>query len=376
MSRRDCISRALAALGVAACYEAAPPDDHGLEAVRLRVEPADVARLRAGTFTDTPVVATVELRGVDQVAELSVAGRTSVDDFKKSFNLDLDAGRVRLNAMSRDRSATRGYLAWQIYAAAGFATPDLRHASVFLNGEYLGLYLVHETIDADFFTDRGEVPLAIYAARDSRATMEHSGDVERAFSSRLEPDVYSDLERLVALINAPPTPGNRRELGRLLDVASVARYMAATRYSDNRDGIDNNFVLYRTRRDPRFAIVPWDLDFSLWFVGKPTDGALFDGNAMMRRLWKEPRARRSYLCTLVGLRESAGAGSLNRQLDDLAAHIGEAWRADRFLAAGDESLDEQVAAIRARNVAQEKALDSLPPCPIEGRAPLAGREAN
>ena len=362
MSRRGFISSVAAASVAAGCFEADPLPDYGLETVELHVDSADVARLRAGTFTDTSVPAVVDMFGESRVAELSVAGRSSVDDFKKSYRLELDDGEYRLNAMSRDPSALRGYLAWQVFLAAGFETPALRHVALFLNREYLGLYLFHESMDADFFTARGADPIRIYAARNG-ATMERTADVERTFSSRIEPDDYADLERLVGLINEPATAENEETLDRLLDRDSVARYMAATYFSDNRDGVFNNFILYRTQEDPRFAMLPWDLDHSFWFVEDPGDTGLFETNAMMRRLWKNPGDRQRVLCELAALDHRMPPATLEAILDEVSARIEEAWRHDRLLGAGPRSLDEHVAAIDERNLAQHAKLAPLgEPC--------------
>lgn len=351
MARRGFISSAVA-IAVAGCAELPPVDGFGLETVELHVEPSDVARLRAGTFTGTAVPALVDIGGASLVADVSVAGRSSVDDFKKSFNIELGSGeRLRLDAMSRDPSAVRGYMTWQIFAAERFPSVKPRHVSVFMNGDYLGLYLLHEIIDAGFFSRRGLEAIAIYAARDNLATMERGSDLESAFSSRLEREHHGDLERLVALI------AEGAALDDLLDSDSVIRYMAASHYSDNRDGIVNNYVLYRTRQDRRFAVLPWDLDYSLHYVNHPDDGTLFERNALMRSLWSDPR----YLCALAELAAAAPASALDQRLDEIAAHIAEAWRHDRLLGAG-EPLEEHIAEIQQRNVEQQEALAALEPC--------------
>lgn len=342
------------------CVGDLPVQHHGLDSVHLYVDSADLSKLSNGTYTKTSAAADVVIAGDAFVGELSYAGRSSVDDLKKSFNVELSRpyeGRTeyRLNAMSRDPSALKTMLSFRVFDLIGTPTPQRRYVSVSLNGEPIGVYILQDKIDEAFFRARGQVATRIYAARDTRATMEMTAGVATSFTSRVGPDLFGDLERLVALINDEPSTDNRRELERYLDVDSVLVYMAASTFIGNNDGIDNNYILARTREEPQFSMLAWDLDFTFRTTTARDDGGLFARNAMMRRFFHDdPDYRLRYDRYLVGLGVAVEDGDLDGYLTELATTIAEAYANDRVLSRYPDSLDDQAETIRttiARQIA-------------------------
>lgn len=349
-----------------ACVSEPPDRVYGLPAVHIYADSQSLARLRAGTFSKTGAPVFVHLGGRDRAAVLSVAGESSVDDVKTSLSIDLRSPwrgrtRYRLNGMSRDPSATRSMLAWPVFAAPDTPVPEVDHVAVFVDDDYLGLYLLHATIDRDFVAGAGDEAVSIYGARRTNATMRSTADIESAFSSRTGDD-YSDLLLLIELLH-DPSPAGRDRLDALLDWRSVIDYMAAVHYVNHQDGVDNNFILVRTRDHPRFRVWPWDLDFTFRTVADPTDGGVFARNAMMEQAFADPDKRRLFTCALARLARDVPASALNRDVDALAADIAEAHARDPVLGAG-RPLPDQVADIRERNLALQARLNASPPeCP-------------
>ena len=62
--------------------------------------------------------------------------------------------RLNFHSMIYDRSLMRDRLCYEVFRAAGFATPRCSHAMLVVNGENLGLYAMVEQIDQAFVEDR------------------------------------------------------------------------------------------------------------------------------------------------------------------------------------------------------------------------------
>ena len=336
-----------------------PSQQFGLNAMYLQLDTSDLSKIQLGTFSKTKVPVHIHWDDSSFLGKLSVAGESSVDDLKKSYNLDFSneyqgRTRYRLNAMSRDPSALRSALSFRVFASFGFATPPLQYVSVFLNDRYLGLYLFHSVVDHAFFSNRDQTAISLYAARGTDATMEKSGDTEHSFSRRR--GNYGDLKQLVTIVRAPPTPANRQDLQQYLNIDSALRYMAVTAFIDNQDGIDNNFILVRTERESRFSLLPWDLDFTFRNRYHLDATPLFAKNAMMRRLYNNDQFRAQFDCFVDELNQSVPASLLTVWLDENHNQILQAYKNDRILGSHSKPLADQVQRIKDQIKETEKTI--------------------
>ena len=338
---------ALVAL-VTACAPDESEFEFGIPAFHLETASSDVARLENGTFTKTRVGAFVTAFGETWTGELSVAGRSSVDDAKKSYNLRRNGQKLRLNAMSRDASALRGSLAFRVFSEAGFVVPTPQYVAVFLNQRYLGLYSFHETYDQVFLEDQVGPIESIYAGRDRLATLSGSESVEIAFDAR--PGEYADLRALVSAVSDP----DLQEVLDRIDVLSLLQYMAVSSFIDNGDGIDNNYNLVRTSDEPRFFVLPWDVDFSFRLQREQEGVLFFENNALMSRLAQSPEFREQYDCALARVHGRIDATFISDWLTENAEMIRAAYAADRFLGQSPDSIDEAVAQIISFREAQTR----------------------
>lgn len=357
------------ALGLGACAEPRPDERFGLPAVYLDLRSEDLARLKQSTFAGGTVPVDVWRGDTHKRGKLSVAGSTTVDDVKKSYNLDLknDEGvaiRLRVNAMLADPSALRGALTWSVFRALGFDAPEAQHVAVFLNDDYLGLYLLHQTIDEHFFEVRGEEAKNIYPGIFGWTKMDSAADAERQFKSRIDPDNLSDLKNLITWLNVPSTEESRRSISTLLDVEEVGRYMAGSLFTDNADGIVNNFILYRTVENPIFSIMPWDLERTFYHPRARDETEFFDRSVMMRVLLDDlPAAKNAYECGLDHLSAELPPEEFVASVRLLVQQIEVAYAEDRFLSSYALSLDEQAESIIEHIRAQGRLLaDSPSPC--------------
>jgi len=356
--RRTLFSLGLAlGLGVlTACSDAASADGYGLTLVDLTLTSEAVSELRHGAYTETPVACDAEIAGERSRCQIRTAGATTRDDPKKNYDLELAldyAGsyRYRLSAMSGDPSGMRALLAWASFEIAGLPVPRVEPVAVWLNHEYLGLYLLLEPIDSDFFVARGDRVHALYKARDLLATLEGTDDVEAAFAQRVPEANHSDLRALIAEIDKAER-GEPHQLDELVETSEVLRYMAGVQFINDWDGIHNNYYLARSVRTPRFSVLPWDLDQTFDTVLKPSDGELFDDNALMRFLYSAEYAR--YAAEIERFDDLVSPEIIAHWIDTFEATLGEAYRHDPFLE--QESLHDQAESLRLRAERQHEAI--------------------
>ncbi len=347
------------ALGLTACGDAPRADGYGLTLVELSLTTEAIAGLRQGAYTETPVACRAEIDGARGRCQIRTAGSTTRDDLKKNFDLEFPheyAGRRRhrLSAMSGDPSGLRTLLASSSFALAGLEGPEVEPVALWLNDEYLGLYLLLEPIDEEFFRARDDRAIALYKARNLRASLEATHDLQSAFAERAGEANRSDLRALVENIDQA-TRGAPHRLEELVDVAQVLRYMAGAHFIHNWDGIDNNYFLARSAREPRFRIVAWDLDQTFGSVLDPTGGELFERNALFRLLYAARQP--AYLGQLQRLNQLVTPEVVARLVQAFESAIREAYEHDPFLRG--KPLAEQADAIERRAEQQHAAISEL-----------------
>ncbi len=333
-------------LSSAACTSSDSPSGYGLKRIELEVPSEELSKLKLGTLTQTPVSCWVQLGDQRSACRVAVAGTSSRDNPKKSLDLERSIGdgawlHERLSAMPDDASGIRGFLARDVFGYVGLPTPDMEPVALWLNREYLGLYSRVEPIDETFFARRGDPAKVAYKARAQLGTLESTGNVESAFKMKLGDTGYSDLEQLIRSINDERTQANA-DLEELADIDAMLRYMAASAFVNNWDGIHNNYFLVRTELEPRFRIFPWDLDCSFDGKDKTKDGRLFATNALMRRLYAHHAE--GYQRALATLTREATVAALSARVEELAETVAEARSHDPWLS--QVPLEAEVEAIR------------------------------
>ena len=128
----------------------------------LTIDPARLAELVADPHANRYVDATVTAAGVSHPARVRLHGGTSRDFVKKSFRIDLPEGdaidgrrRLILRGEWNDKSLLRTYLAYELFRTATWLpTPRAEYVHLDLNGEFYGVMLHVERIDAEFLAAR------------------------------------------------------------------------------------------------------------------------------------------------------------------------------------------------------------------------------
>jgi spore coat protein CotH len=267
-------------------------DDAVLHEVRLYIHPDDWAELRRTFQENTYYPADFEWRGqvVSQVGVRSRGGG-SRSGVKPGLKIDFDryaAGQeflgltgVVLDNVGQDATYMKDPLTMALFRRLGFAAPRESFTRLYVNGEYSGLYVLVEDIDAGFIAralnDPGNGFLYEYHwYEDYRFQWlgpDSSSYIPAKWEARTreedpEPDT---LRNMIQAINEAPDSEFVARVSDFVDLRGFMRYLALENYVAEWDGILgteglNNFYLYRPQGSRRFTFIPWDKDVTFSFV--------------------------------------------------------------------------------------------------------------
>jgi spore coat protein H len=335
----------MAGLALYGCSKIIPPeetDGFGLTKVEVTITSENLGRLNSNVFLRLQVPARLEIDGRKWAVKVRYSGQTSINHTKKSFAFEFpDDSRFNdhrfygLSAANGDPTGLNPIVGFHAFAQAGLQTPTVEPATLYLNGEYKGLYFLIEPIDEDFFKKRGQRLGALYEAARSLAHFSFAGgyDVRLGFDNNGErPDYFGDLEELITVLDESAASELPAKLEPLLDVESYLSYLAVAVLFHNFDGYFNNFRMHRNAPSDKFTFIPWDVDrlFEIHARHSTIRGA----NELSEKLLAVPAYRQRYREILIELMDDKLApAKLDELLDQTASKISEAFAADRILAA-------------------------------------------
>jgi hypothetical protein len=155
----------------------------------------------------------------------------------------------------------------------------------------------------------------------------------------------ADLQAVADLVAVSPSESDYEALEKVVNLDSVVSYMATTSLLDGQDNSDNNYFLLRTKEDPRFRLLPWDLDLTMVAPHGVEDGSLFSYNGLFSRLFHAKRCEHSYADSYWNARNTLRDVALTDHAYELAEIIREAYENDWYLSSGHLTLDEHVGQI-------------------------------
>jgi spore coat protein H len=179
--------------------------------------------------------------------------------------------RLNFNSMLFDDSLMHERLAYRVYRDMGIVAPRSAHARLVINGEDWGVFSLVEDVDGRFTDQRFE-----------------GGDgnlYKEAWPGNVDDDILAEalktnediadnsglLEFQADLLGAAPD-ALPSVLERYLDVDATLAYLAVDQSITNWDGItafycyddvsceNHNYYWYQDELEPRFSLIPWDLD--------------------------------------------------------------------------------------------------------------------
>lgn len=359
---------ALALALMTGCGEAPEKSGWGLDVVEIRMTSADLSQLNASYNDKTTFPATVVYQGQDRRVRVNYAGRTTLDAWKKSWDIHLGDKTWRLAATPDDPTMLRSVTGYKLFAMAGFAVPDTEYVYVYLNDEPAGLFLKKELISEEFFARRGTTIRSLYKAHYNDKAMDERAItlLPEFFSAKYHRSPsgadknWSDLKPLVhAMVYSDTTVRPIDHIDHI-DGPSLYRYHAATIALANWDGFSNNYFLYNTvDRSEAFSFQPWDLDRA--FEADATVHGIVGEDFWGEYIARDSDRYEAYLSTLQTTITLLESEELQTFVNEQAEKIRSAWSADRALADGDRMFDDLLAELQRKIRARSEHLQAMLP---------------
>ncbi len=323
-------------------------ESYGLRLVSVKISPEDYGLLDGQVFSKRPVQADIRIDGELKVyCRISYAGRSSLDAYRKSYDLDFCNEKYnkrtgyRLSAQSIDKTMLRSLVGYKVFKAAGIEVPKTELASTYINKKYQGLYLFMEVVDKEFYKAHKLEIEEVYKARYGNAGFKQqwSSNVSEAFSyDGKGEDNFTYINEIYKLLyNEKDDLAFDVQLGKFFDSESFLSYMAGAVILNHWDGFDNNYFLaFDTGRRKLFTS-PWDLD-RIW--EKPNDFQvenLLERNLLLERLLKIEGHRKFFLEKLASLHKSFDPDKLVETMKKYQEESELAYRSDPILSRYQDS---------------------------------------
>lgn len=354
-----------------------------VDELRLEMDPLDARVLfRKDPFDRSSFPVRVLDGQGGHAGTVAVKGSFSRNFLKKSLLIALEKGqqahgrsRFALNAMATDPSQAREWLAWDLIHKLGMAAPAARYTRLFINGEFIGLYLDIEWMDAALFQrwGLGDGPAGksqfIEADGDG-----YCGDLTPASVGRgdlcwakIAPRdrALTPLEDMVRALNAVPGAEFDTWLEANFDAGSVIDWLVVNSLFQNGDTYNKNYFLHRAGSDGKWRVIPWDYDLSLGRVADPVlpfPRMIYNGffqyafppdlgaeNPLKRKVFENPRLFARYKARLAqvlgdGAADGPAAGwfapqAFRARLADLAALSRGTRAREKYAVPGAEQAD-------------------------------------
>jgi spore coat protein H len=307
--------------------------------IRLTMRASDWDLLREHFLEDTYYRADMAWQG-QVVPIVGVRSRGSGSRNASKPGLKIDFGRyldqkflgmksVALANAIQDPSMLKQRASMLFYTKMGVPAPRVAHVRVFVNDEYVGLYMLMEPIDKVFLarvfgTDESGNSLSsgyLYEyAWKAEYWFEYLGSDLQIYAELFEPKthetdapsvLYGALEQLFRDFNELPDGDFERVVGKELDLPKFVRYLAVETFVADHDSVigawgANNFYFYRFPTASPMQFIAWDKDLAFWAY----DVDLFEGargNVLARRALQQPGLYRLYLETLLACADAAMA---------------------------------------------------------------------
>jgi len=250
-----------------------------------------------GPVTQDHVATTVTFMGKAYDAEMKIRGAVSVNYPKNSYTLrfgdeDLDADALGMGNKDHlvlitpfdDNSYVRQKLAYDLWSAmadhwgADRMTPRTAFVVVYLDGGYWGLYTASDRIDDHFAEEMGlSRDGNLYKAINHDANFyrhDSSGNTKSTLHQGYtkeegEPDVYTDLDALVAFSADSDHATFVDQAGDWLRVDEFMDWFLFVHHTASDDSAGKNAYLYCDPAHPEFRYVPWDFNHSFgqgWYT--------------------------------------------------------------------------------------------------------------
>jgi spore coat protein H len=365
MARRMAIALTVLVLGLSARASAQTSDDlfnpEALQRIDLWLNSADWAKLKAAFQENTYYPADMTWNG-QTVHNVGIRSRGlgSRSSTKPGLRVDFDrysTGQhflglksLVLDNLTQDKTGVRETVTMRFFTRLGIPAPRETHTRLYVNGDYVGLYGLVESVDKTMmgrvfgsigddvqndgylfeynyvlgspwrFTYEG-ADLAPYKTRFDIKTNESHGDTK----------IWGPIEELVRLVNQTDASQFDSVIGSRVDLPAFVRYISAQNFVAQNDGFNgydgmNNFFLYRLENSPKHVFIAWDEDVAFL---QPDFGITtrLEDNVLTRKTLAVSSYSSQYFSVLLEAADSA-TGWLRQEMQRQFDMINDAMIAD------------------------------------------------
>lgn len=253
----------------------------------IELGPESIAALELVTGSDDPRQDTYVSASLTYGAEtltdvgLRLKGEGSFQklDRKPAFKLKFDElitgqsfrglRRMTLNNAFEDPSFIAERLAYDVFRAANLPAPRCNNATVYVNGDFYGVYVNVEAEDKTFLrrwftSDEGNL------YEEGQSDFVDGAEAMFNLETNETRNDRTDLRNLIAAIQAARAPATFLEdIGASLDTTQFLRFTAAEAAVNQWDMYGytvfyvNNLRIYGDPASGKFAFIPWGMDLSM-----------------------------------------------------------------------------------------------------------------
>lgn len=251
--------------------------------------------------------------------------------FKLSFDEFVDQQldglkKINLNNSINDPALMHNVASFKLCRDAGLAAPRTSYTTLYVDGEYIGVFVIIENVDKTFLkmhygggasndgnlykTDRGASVFLDWLGGDKQAYK----DEGLKLTTNEAQDVWSKLIGFIDFLNNYTGEDFRQEFEKRFDVHAYLKALAVekcVRSWDSYWGGGNNFYLYE-HPDGKYRWIPWDMNETFQDLKALSGTSLLDGyliptpqmdqRPLLRRIFSIPDYKNEYLaycCELV-----------------------------------------------------------------------------
>lgn len=208
--------------------------------------------------------------GQTVVAKMRIRGDTSRKAKKKSLKIKFGKERIKglpkklnLNAEFFDKTYIRQYLSSQLTQLAGNPCFEAAYAKLYLNNQFLGLYLQVENVDKQFLKRNGLSEKGnLYKATKDGACLSIYDDIPHKWEKKTnKKSDYNDLKRLIHAINHVPDNAFYTFVQNNFEYKQFINQLALNMLLSNGSTYYHNYYLYHDMYNSgKWQLFPWDLD--------------------------------------------------------------------------------------------------------------------
>ncbi len=266
---------------------------------------------------------------------------------KKSWKINFDRDerfygidKINLNSEFQDISMMRNNLGSIMFSRAGIDAPKLSYSNLWLNGQYMGIFLQLEQVDDVYLEDR-DYDDDDWIFKNEGSNYEyfphfhHLWDIETGEDE----DDYLHLGRFLRILNETPDSRFHEVFDSLMDMEAVLRYFAVNSLIDETDFTVHNHYLHRVGETGKWHIIPWDNNLAFHNTANPLGSGSFyypqgmytRPNLLYTRLISVDAFRHRY-CDLI---DSLAISIMDSSMvwfivDSLSDHMQKDLKADPF----------------------------------------------